>query len=74
VVVGFGWLALGRRGPLARLVRGRPDLRTLVIASLVMAAIGFAVNDSGIVVPALQLTVVGPWLVVVVLSAEREAA
>jgi hypothetical protein len=68
VVVGFAVLALGRRGPLASLVRHRPDLRTLVIASLVMAAIGFAVNDSGIVVPALQLTLLGPWLVVVLLS------
>jgi hypothetical protein len=74
VVIGFAVLALGRRGPLASLVRDRPDLRTLVVASLVMAAIGFAVNDSGIVVPALQLTVLGPWLVVVLLTPEREAA
>jgi hypothetical protein len=74
VVIGFAVLALGRRGPLASLIRARPDLRTLVVASLVMAAIGFAVNDSGIVVPALQLTVLGPWLVVVLLTPGRETA
>ncbi len=74
VVIGFAVLALGRRGPLASLVRDRPDLRTLVVASLVMAAIGFAVNDSGIVVPALQLTLLGPWLVIVLPSPERNTA
>jgi hypothetical protein len=71
VMVGFAVLALGHRGPLARLVRERPDLRVLVVSSLVMAAIGFAVNDSGIVVPALQLTVLGPWLVVVLLTTDQ---
>ena len=43
-------------------------------ASLVMAAIGFAVNDSGIVVPALQLTVLVPWLSVVMLSPSLQKA
>jgi hypothetical protein len=74
VMVALGVYALGRRGPLARLARQRPELRTLVIASLVMAAIGFAVNDSGVVVPALQLGLLVPWLAIVVLSQHEETA
>jgi hypothetical protein len=39
-----------------------------------MAAIGFAVNDSGVVVPALQLGLLVPWLAIVVLSQHEETA
>jgi hypothetical protein len=45
---------------LARAQEREPALRTLLLACLGTAVLGFAVNDSGIIVPAVALTAAGP--------------
>lgn len=45
---------------LARAQEQEPALRTLLMACLGTAVLGFAVNDSGIIVPAVALTAAGP--------------
>ncbi|MGQ0629976.1 MAG: hypothetical protein ACT4P1_02975 [Sporichthyaceae bacterium] len=50
---------------LARAQDQDPVLRPLLVACLSTALIGFAVNDSGVIVPATALTAAGPLLVTV---------
>lgn len=65
VCVGFG-VVLARTdrlpglGPLARALREVPALRAGLVAALVTGALGFAVNDSGVVVPAVMMLLVVP--------------
>ena len=59
----FRWLSSG--APLSSLGDEAPMLRPGVIALAVTLGIGFAVNDSGIVVPALGISVAVPLLVAV---------
>jgi hypothetical protein len=71
----FSWLSSG--APLAGLGREAPMLRPGVTALAVTLGIGFAVNDSGIVIPALGISVAVPLLVAVCagwLLGAREAA
>ncbi|MFB4314213.1 hypothetical protein [Actinomadura sp. 21ATH] len=51
---------LRRDGVLGGLYRDAPALRAALLAVLVTAAAGFAVNDSGIAVPALALLIAAP--------------
>lgn len=65
VVVGVVavWLARRRGGALLEQVTGTQRERALVLGMVIAASIGFAVNDSGIAVPAAMLVVAVPWLV-----------
>ena len=59
----FRWLSSG--APLSSLGEEAPMLRPGVVALAVTLGIGFAVNDSGIVVPALGISVAVPLLTAV---------
>ncbi|WP_019874500.1 hypothetical protein [Sporichthya polymorpha] len=50
---------------LARAQAADPVLRPLMLACLTTALIGFAVNDSGVIVPAVALLAAGPLLVAI---------
>ncbi|WP_250444121.1 hypothetical protein [Actinotalea sp. C106] len=62
----FGWLSSG--APLTSLGTEAPMLRPGVIALAIALGIGFAVNDSGIVIPALGVSIAVPLLVTVCAS------
>jgi hypothetical protein len=65
----LAWRRMGRR----LLPLGSP-LRVGLQAALAAGLLGFAVNDSGVVVTALVLTYVGPFLAVLALAADRPRA
>ena len=64
----LAWRRMGR----TLLPVGSP-LRVGLQAALAAGLLGFAVNDSGVVVTALVLTYVGPFLAVLALTGERSA-
>ena len=57
----FTWLAAG--APLTQIGTDAPLLRPGLIALAVVLGIGFAVNDSGVIIPAVGVTVVVPLLI-----------
>jgi hypothetical protein len=57
----FGWLSAG--APLTQLGTDAPMLRPGLIALATALGVGFAVNDSGIAIPAVGIAVVVPLLV-----------
>ncbi|GGC02789.1 hypothetical protein [Cellulomonas carbonis] len=59
----YGWLSSGE--PLTNLGTAAPMLRPAVLALAVTLGIGFLVNDSGIVIPAMGVSVAVPLLVAV---------
>lgn len=59
----FSWLSSG--APLSSLAVAAPMLRPGLVALAITLGIGFAVNDSGIVIPALGISVAVPLLVAV---------
>jgi hypothetical protein len=65
LVAGFAFVTMRRRGLLAEVQAKAPGLRACLIGSLVVAALGFALNDSGIAIPAMMIGVVVPWLLMV---------
>jgi hypothetical protein len=64
LLVLLAWLILQperfRAGPLVRSYQAVPVLRTGLLALFVTAVLGFAVNDSGVTVPAVALTMAVP--------------
>jgi hypothetical protein len=60
-------VATRRQGLLAEVQAKAPGLRVCLLGSLVLAVLGFALNDSGIAVPAMMIGVVVPWLLLVTL-------
>ncbi len=60
-------VATRRHGLLADVQAKAPGLRACLRGSLVLAVLGFALNDSGIAVPAMMIGVVAPWLLLVTL-------
>jgi hypothetical protein len=56
----FGWLSAG--APLTRLGTDAPMLRPGLVALAVTLGIGFALNDSGVVIPAVGVSVAVPLL------------
>jgi len=56
------------RSLLTRRTEGQPALRLFLIGFVVSGVSGFAVNDSGIAIPAIMLTVGIPWVVSVVVA------
>jgi hypothetical protein len=63
-IVLFGWR---RRDAWRRALADRPAERAFLAGFVIVAVLGFALNDSGLAVPAVMLNVVVPWLVVSVL-------
>lgn len=65
VVFGLVYV-LARRadGPLARLRANDRGIDACVRSAVVLGGLGFAVNDSGIAIPAMMCGVIMPWLVV----------
>ncbi|MDQ3957067.1 MAG: hypothetical protein M3273_01965 [Actinomycetota bacterium] len=70
-------LAVMLRRPPGRwqeLARRFPEIRSGLVGGLVLALLGFAVNDSGIVVPAMFLSWLVPMALVAFVSLERHQA
>lgn len=72
-LVFISWLLLRPRGRWERLAREYPTLRAGLIGGLVVSILGFAVNDSGIVVPAMVLSYLVPVALVIHMLLQREA-
>ena len=68
----LGWLLARPRGRWARFAHAFPKLRAGLVGGLVLALLGFALNDSGIVIPAVILSFLIPLAVMVHLALERE--
>jgi hypothetical protein len=69
VVLLVAALLLRPPGGLRRAFERAPELRAGLVATLVMAVIGFGVNDSGIAVPALAIALAVPLAIAVSVSA-----
>jgi hypothetical protein len=65
VIVAAAVLSWQRRDRLRTALADRHMVSAFLAASGVMALLGFALNDSGIAVPAAMITVAVPWLVAV---------
>lgn len=65
------WLVLRRPSPLGTSLERAAAWRAGLIAVLVTGVVGFAVNDSGVAVPALVLAVAAPAAVAVAVRAAR---
>jgi hypothetical protein len=61
----LAWLLARPRGRWGRLASSFPKLRAGLFGGLVVAVLGFAVNDSGIVIPAMVLSFLVPMAVLV---------
>ncbi|MDQ3752335.1 MAG: hypothetical protein M3333_05545 [Actinomycetota bacterium] len=71
-LVALAWL-LGRpRGRWHRLAVAAPRLRAGLIGGLVLSLLGFVLNDSGIVIPAVILSFLVPMAIMVHLHVERQ--
>lgn len=68
VAVAFlAFLVWRRQGFLQELQERVPGLRACLVGALVVGAIGFALNDSGVAVPAMMLAVLLPYVTFLVL-------
>ena len=67
----IGWLFLRPGGRWEGLAITHPRLRAGLISALILSVIGFLVNDSGIVIPALMLSFIVPFALFIHLSIER---
>ena len=70
-LVAIGVLMRRPRGRWVRIVQTYPNVRAGLIGGLALAALGFAVNDSGIVIPAVILSFLVPLAVIVHLLLDR---
>ena len=70
----LAYLVLKPTGGWHRLAVRFPKLRAGLIGGLVLGVLGFAVNDSGIVVPAMVLSFLVPMALVFHLSLDRESS
>lgn len=70
----IAWLLLRPKNRWEELAVRYPTLRAGLIGGLVLCVLGFAVNDSGIVVPAMVLSYLVPVALLAHLLLEREAA
>lgn len=68
----IAWLLLRPKNRWEELARRYPTLRAGLIGGLVLCVLGFAVNDSGIVVPAMVLSYLVPVALLAHLLLERE--
>jgi hypothetical protein len=72
VLVGIAYLIYRMPGRLRGIYERIPPLRAALAGFTVLAVLGFALNDSGIAVPAMMLGVLSPMLIVLALRLERE--
>lgn len=70
----IAWLLLRPKNRWEELARRYPTLRAGLIGGLVLCVLGFAVNDSGIVVPAMVLSYLVPVALLAHLLLEREGS
>ncbi|MEA2452701.1 MAG: hypothetical protein QOG04_1411 [Actinomycetota bacterium] len=70
----IAWLLLRPKNRWERLAREYPTLRAGLIGGLILCVLGFAVNDSGIVVPAMALSYLVPVALLAHLLLERGEA
>jgi hypothetical protein len=63
-----GFLVIGQRDRVAQLIGHIPELRAGFVGTAVLALLGYAFNDSGVMVPAAVLSVACPVLVVLLLG------
>lgn len=63
VLAFYAWLAFGSAFRLKEIRRRAPQMRPAFVGLLVAAALGLALNDSGIAIPAMMLGVLNPVLV-----------
>lgn len=73
LLVGIGWSAWRRRAVLTDALRDRPTTRAFLAGFVTVAVLGFALNDSGIAVPAVMLVAGVPWLVSSLVPVVRRA-
>ena len=73
LLVFVGWLLFSPPGRWPAVAERFPAIRAAILGGLVLSVIGFAVNDSGIVVPAVILSMLVPVALVVHLQLETEA-
>ena len=69
----MAWLLLRPKNRWEQLATRYPTLRAGLVGGLILSVLGFAVNDSGIVVPAMILSYLVPVALVAHLLLEREA-
>jgi hypothetical protein len=69
----IAWLLIRPRNGWRRLADSHPRLRAGLLGGLLLAVLGFAVNDSGIVVPAMMLTFLVPLALFVHLASDQRA-
>ena len=62
------YLAFGKRKWLARIIARIPEFRATLIGFAVLAFLGYALNDSGIAIPAVMLTVLNATLIWLVMT------
>jgi hypothetical protein len=67
----LAFLALRRTGYLHRLQRRVPGVRACLLGALVVGTLGFALNDSGVAVPAMMFGIVLPWVIWLLLATEQ---
>ena len=71
LIAGFLLYLLAVRRRFSELLPPGSPLRTGVLAAVAAGVLGFAVNDSGVVVTALVLVLVGPLLAILALGGDR---
>ena len=62
-----------RRGIVGGRLRDEPAMRAFLTAWCTVAVLGFALNDSGIAVPAIMMTVAVPWCIGVMVPVVRRS-
>lgn len=72
LAAGLGWLVLRPPGTLRLALEHSPAWRSGLVAVLVLSAVGFVTNDSGVAVPALAIAVALPLTVAVILRTEED--
>ena len=73
VVAGTVAGAWRRRERLVAVLDGHPVVRPFLTGFAIVAVLGFALNDSGLAVPAVMCNVAVPWLVVTMLPVVKRA-
>ena len=68
----MAWLLFRPMGRWRRLAVAYPTLRAGLVGGIILSLLGFAVNDSGIVVPAMMLSFLAPMALLIHLTLEPE--
>ena len=71
VLIFLAYLATRRRDRLREIVQRIPEMRAAFIGFAILAVLGFALNDSGIAIPGMMLSVLNATLVVLFVTAKR---